>query len=49
MRNGLSRARALRERYELGEIGITHENIAGVKVVWVRKTSAINGRNASQA
>lgn len=30
----LSRARALQERYKRGHVGITYENIAGVKVVW---------------
>lgn len=30
----LSRARALRARYGRGTVGITHEDIAGVKVVW---------------
>ncbi len=33
----LSRARALRERYGRGEIGLTHENVAGVKVVWRKR------------
>ncbi len=35
----LGRARALRARYERGNVGVTHENIAGVKVVWSRKIS----------
>lgn len=35
----LSRARALRKRYGRGKVGVTHENIAGVKVVWNRKDS----------
>ncbi|MFQ5652048.1 MAG: hypothetical protein ACE5IY_19120 [bacterium] len=35
----LGRARALRARYERGHVGITHENIAGVKVIWSRKVS----------
>jgi hypothetical protein len=30
----LSRARALRARYGRGEIGVSHESVAGVKVVW---------------
>ncbi|MFQ5769100.1 MAG: hypothetical protein ACE5HX_01085, partial [bacterium] len=34
----LGRARALRERYGRGNVGITHENIAGVKVIWTKKT-----------
>jgi len=34
----LGRARALRARYGRGDVGITHENIAGVKVIWSRKT-----------
>lgn len=33
----LGRARALRARYERGQVGVTHENIAGVKVVWSKK------------
>ena len=37
----LSRARALRERYGRGEIGITHENVAGVKVVWRKGPDAL--------
>ncbi len=35
----LGRARALRARYERGNVGITHENIAGVKVSWRRRKS----------
>jgi len=35
----LGRARVLRARYERGNVGITHENIAGVKVIW-RKTKS---------
>lgn len=35
----LSRARALKARYGRGTIGITHENIAGVKVVWIRQSA----------
>jgi len=35
----LGRARTLRARYQRGRVGVTHENIAGVKVVWVKKTS----------
>lgn len=35
----LSRARALKARYGRGAIGITHENIAGVKVVWTKKSA----------
>ncbi|MFQ5825275.1 MAG: hypothetical protein ACE5JB_14625 [bacterium] len=30
----LGRARALRARYGHGNVGVTHENIAGVKVLW---------------
>lgn len=33
----LSRARALRARYGRGNVGVTHENVAGVKVVWTKK------------
>ncbi|NIR50224.1 hypothetical protein GWO43_17110 [candidate division KSB1 bacterium] len=33
-RRRLSRARALKKRYGRGNIGITRENVAGVKVVW---------------
>jgi len=32
----LSRARSLKERYGRGNIGITHEAIAGVKVLWTK-------------
>lgn len=35
----LSRARTLKERYGRGTIGITHDNIAGVKVVWQKETA----------
>ncbi len=35
----LGRARALRARYERGNVGVTHENIAGVKVVWKKRVS----------
>ncbi len=35
----LGRARALRARYQRGHVGVTHENIAGVKVIWTRKVS----------
>jgi len=35
----LSRARSLKERYGRGNIGITHENIAGIKVVWRKMTT----------
>jgi len=37
----LSRARVLQERYKRGNIGITHENVAGVKIVWVRKSASV--------
>ncbi|MFQ5709790.1 MAG: hypothetical protein ACE5HO_20235 [bacterium] len=33
----LGRARVLRERYGRGHIGVTDENIAGVKVIWTKK------------
>jgi len=32
----LGRARILRARYGRGEVGVTDENIAGVKVVWIK-------------
>jgi hypothetical protein len=35
----LGRARALRARYGRGEFGVTHENIAGVKVIWTKRTA----------
>lgn len=35
----LGRARAMRARYERGNVGVTHESIAGVKVVWSKKVS----------
>ncbi|HEX9654564.1 MAG TPA: hypothetical protein VGA99_12720, partial [bacterium] len=35
----LSRARALRARYGRGEVGITHDSVAGVKVIWTRTGS----------
>ncbi len=35
----LGRARALRARYRRGSVGVTHENIAGVKVMWRRQVS----------
>lgn len=35
----LSRARALRARYGRGNVGITHDNIAGVKVIWTKNTN----------
>ncbi|MFQ5676346.1 MAG: hypothetical protein ACE5G1_10650 [bacterium] len=34
----LSRARALRARYGRGHVGVTHENVVGVKVIWTKKT-----------
>lgn len=34
----LGRARELRARYKRGSVGITHENIAGVKVIWKQKS-----------
>jgi len=36
----LSRARALRARYGRGNIGITHDSVAGVKVIWTRTSDA---------
>lgn len=33
----LSRARSLRARYDRGHVGVTHENVAGVKVIWRKK------------
>ncbi len=36
---GLGRARALRARYGRGDVGVTHENIAGVKVIWTKGTA----------
>lgn len=36
----LGRARVLRARYERGNVGITHENIAGVKVIWSKGISS---------
>ncbi|NIR48422.1 hypothetical protein GWN75_08765 [candidate division KSB1 bacterium] len=33
----LSRARALQERYGRGNVGITYQNIAGVKVLWTKE------------
>ncbi|MFQ5641264.1 MAG: hypothetical protein ACE5IR_25065 [bacterium] len=33
----LGRARVLRARYGRGTVGVTHENIAGVKVLWSKK------------
>lgn len=37
----LSRARALRARYGgRGNVGITHDSVAGVKVIWTRKSSS---------
>ncbi len=35
----IGRARALRERYRRGNVGITHEPIAGVKVFWSKKNN----------
>ena len=35
----LSRARVLKERYGRGNIGVTHESIAGVKVIWTTKST----------
>ncbi len=37
----LSRARALRARYGRGTVGITHESIAGVKVIWTKNENYI--------
>lgn len=37
----LGRARILRARYGRGEVGVTDENVAGVKVVWVRKDESL--------
>ncbi len=36
----LSRARALRARYGRGNVGITHDSVAGVKVIWTRTSDA---------
>lgn len=41
----LSRARALRARYGRGNVGVTHENIAGVKVVWTKNENHITKLN----
>ncbi len=35
----LSRARALRARYGRGNVGVTHEDIAGAKVIWAKDES----------
>jgi hypothetical protein len=43
----LSRARVLQERYDQGHIGITHENIAGVKVVWMKQSTVIHSDRLS--
>jgi len=37
----LGRARALRARYGRGDVGVTHESIAGVKVIWAKKENYI--------
>ncbi len=37
----LGRARALRARYGRGDVGVTHESIAGVKVIWTKKENYI--------
>lgn len=37
----LSRARALQARYGRGTVGITYENVAGVKVIWRKKPELI--------
>ncbi len=37
----LSRARALRARYGRGNVGVTHESIAGVKVIWAQNDNYI--------
>ena len=37
----LSRARALRARYGRGNVGITHESIAGVQVIWTKNENYI--------
>jgi hypothetical protein len=36
----LSRARALRARYGRGHVGVTHDSVAGVKVIWNRGNGA---------
>lgn len=36
----LSRARALRARYGRGNVGITHDSVAGVKVIWTGTSDA---------
>jgi hypothetical protein len=37
----LGRARILRARYGRGEVGVTDENIVGVKVTWARKDQLV--------
>jgi len=41
----LSRARTLRARYGRGNVGITHESIAGVKVIWTKNENYITKLN----
>lgn len=51
----LGRARIVRARYGRGQVGVTDENIAGVKVIWIKRedpgmisaveTSSANGHN----
>lgn len=38
----LGRARILRARYGRGQVGVTDENIAGVKIAWNRKNENLN-------
>lgn len=43
----LGRARKLRERYGRGHIGVTDENVAGVKVIWTKKSELLTAASAS--
>jgi hypothetical protein len=36
----ISRARAMRDRYGRGNVGVTHQNVAGVQVIWIRKNQS---------
>jgi len=44
----LGRARIVRARYGRGQVGVTDENIAGVKVIWNRKNENLNSMTIAE-
>ncbi len=44
----LGRARIVRARYGRGQVGVTDENIAGVKVIWNRNSESLNSMTIAE-